>query len=94
MSGKYDAVTRLFVAVWPSDEARDYVRFADEFLAGSGLPGADQGRGSAYLAAGDYFYDAGELADARRALLRSLRLKPTRRGAGLLARTLARSVLP
>jgi 2'-5' RNA ligase len=26
MSGKYDAVTRLFVAVWPSDEARDYVR--------------------------------------------------------------------
>jgi hypothetical protein len=51
-------------------KARDYVRFADEFLAGSGLPGADQGRGSAYLAAGDYFYDAGELADARRALLR------------------------
>jgi glycosyltransferase involved in cell wall biosynthesis len=75
-------------------KARDYVRFADEFLAGSGLPGADQGRGSAYLAAGDYFYDAGELADARRALLRSLRLKPTRRGAGLLARTIARSVLP
>jgi glycosyltransferase involved in cell wall biosynthesis len=75
-------------------KARDYVRFADEFLAGSGLPGAMQGRGSAYLAAGDYFYDAGELADARRALVRSLRLKPTTRGAGLLARTLARSVMP
>ena len=75
-------------------KARDYVRFADEFLAGSGLPGADEGRGSAYLAAGDYFYDAGELAAARQALLRSLRLKPTTRGAGLLARTLARSVLP
>jgi glycosyltransferase involved in cell wall biosynthesis len=75
-------------------KARDYVRFADEFLARSGLPGAAQGRGSAYLAAGDYFYDAGELADARRALLRSLRLKPTTRGAGLLARTLSRSVRP
>lgn len=75
-------------------KARDYVRFADEFLVGSGLPAARQGRGSAYLAAGDYFYDAGELGDARRALIRSLRLKPTARGAGLLARTLARSVLP
>jgi glycosyltransferase involved in cell wall biosynthesis len=75
-------------------KARDYVRFADEFLAGSGLPGVDQGRSSAYLAAGDYFYDAGKLAEARRALLTSLRLKPTTRGAGLLARTLARSVIP
>jgi glycosyltransferase involved in cell wall biosynthesis len=75
-------------------KARDYVRFADEFLAGSGLPGVEEGRSSAYLAAGDYFYDAGELADARRALLTSLRLKPTTRGAGLLARTLARSVIP
>jgi glycosyltransferase involved in cell wall biosynthesis len=75
-------------------KARDYVRFADAFLAGSGLPGTDEGRGSAYLAAGDYFYDAGELGEARRTLVRSLRLKPTRRGAGLLARTLARSVMP
>jgi len=75
-------------------KARDYVRFADEFLAESGLPGAAEGRGSAYLAAGDYFYDAGELAEARRTLLASLRMKPTTRGAGLLARTLARSVLP
>ena len=75
-------------------KARDYVRFADEFLAESGLPGAAEGRGSAYLAAGDYFYDAGELAEARRTLVASLRMKPTMRGAGLLARTLARSVLP
>jgi glycosyltransferase involved in cell wall biosynthesis len=75
-------------------KARDYVRFADEFLAGSGLPGADEGRASAYLAAGDYFYDAGELADARRYLARSLRAKPTRRGAALLARSVARSVVP
>jgi len=75
-------------------KARDYARFADEFLAGSGLPGADEGRASAYLAAGDYFYDAGELAEARRALLASLRIRPSRRGAGLLGRTLARSVLP
>lgn len=75
-------------------KARDYVRFADEFLAPSGLPAADEGRGSAYLAAGDYFYDAGELAEARRYLARSLRLRPTRRGAGLLARAVARSVVP
>lgn len=75
-------------------KARDYARFADEFLAGSGLPGADEGRAAAYLAAGDYFYDAGELRDARRALRRSLRLRPTRRGAGLYARALVRSVLP
>jgi glycosyltransferase involved in cell wall biosynthesis len=75
-------------------KARDYVRFADHFLAGSGLPGADEGRASAYLAAGDYFYDAGELAEARRYLTRSLRAKPTRRGAALLARSVARSVVP
>jgi glycosyltransferase involved in cell wall biosynthesis len=74
-------------------KARDYVRFADEFLARSGLPGADEGRASAYLAAGDYFYDAGELGDARRYLARSLRTKPTRRGAALLARSVARSVV-
>jgi glycosyltransferase involved in cell wall biosynthesis len=74
-------------------KARDYVRFADEFLAGSGLPGAEEGRASAYLAAGDYFYDAGELAEARRYLARSLRAKPTRRGAALLARSVARSVV-
>jgi glycosyltransferase involved in cell wall biosynthesis len=70
-------------------KARDYERFADRFLSDS-----DQGRASAYLAAGDYFYDARRLSDARRTLVRSLRLRPTRRGAGLLARTLARSVIP
>lgn len=70
-------------------KARDYERFARLFLADSA-----QGRASAYLAAGDYFYDAGRLADARRTLARSLRLRPSRRGAGLLARTLARSVVP
>ncbi|HZB22258.1 MAG TPA: glycosyltransferase family 2 protein [Gaiellaceae bacterium] len=75
-------------------KARDYVRFADEYLARSGLDGADAGRGSAYLAAGDYFYDAGHLGDARRYLTRSLRLRPTRRGAALLARAVARSVVP
>jgi glycosyltransferase involved in cell wall biosynthesis len=75
-------------------KARDYVRFADRVLAGSGLPGADEGRASAYLAAGDYFYDAGALGDARSCLWRSLRRKPTRRGARLLAQTLARSVMP
>ena len=70
-------------------KARDYERFAERFLADT----AD-GRASAYLAAGDYFYDARRLSDARRALVRSLRLRRSRRGAGLLARTLARSVMP
>jgi GT2 family glycosyltransferase len=69
-------------------KARDYVRFADRVLD------RREGRASALLAAGDYFYDARELGEARRALARSLRLRPTRRGAGLLARALARSVLP
>nr|MDQ3823243.1 glycosyltransferase [Actinomycetota bacterium] len=51
-------------------KARDYVRFADSFLAGSGLPGEAEGRASAYLAAGDYFYAARRLREARRYLLR------------------------
>jgi glycosyltransferase involved in cell wall biosynthesis len=75
-------------------KARDYVRFADDVLAGSGLPGAEDGRASAYLAAGDYFYDAGELGDATRYLWRSVRHRPSRRGVGLLARALGRSVMP
>ena len=66
-------------------KARDYARFAER------LDG--EGRARALLAAGDYFYDARELADARRALIRSLRLRPTRRAVGLLARTLVRSVV-
>jgi glycosyltransferase involved in cell wall biosynthesis len=76
----------------PAAKARDYVRFADEFLAGSALPGADEGRRSAYLAAGEYFYDALELGSARRYLLRGFR--PTRRAASLLAKAfLPRSVV-
>jgi glycosyltransferase involved in cell wall biosynthesis len=73
-------------------KANDYIRFADRFLAGSGLPEAEEGRASAYLAAGDYFYDAGRYAEARRYLWRALRRKPTRRAASLLGRALARSV--
>jgi glycosyltransferase involved in cell wall biosynthesis len=69
----------------PLAKARDYVRFADEFLAGSGLPGAAQGRRSAYLAAGEYFYEALELGRARRYLLRGFR--PTPRAASLLAKS-------
>jgi glycosyltransferase involved in cell wall biosynthesis len=69
----------------PAAKARDYVRFADEFLARSDLPGADAGRRSAYLAAGEYFYDALELGPARRYLLRGLR--PSPRALGLLARS-------
>jgi GT2 family glycosyltransferase len=70
-------------------KARDYVRFAEHVLRDS-----NRGRASAYLAAGDYFYDAGRLAEARRYLARSLRLSPTLRGAGLLARAVVRSVMP
>ncbi len=70
----------------PAAKARDYVRFADQFLAGSGLPGAAEGRRSAYLAAGEYFYDALELGPARRYLLRGLR--PSRRALTLLAKSL------
>lgn len=75
-------------------KARDYVRFADRFLAGSDLPGEAEGRASAYLAAGDYFYSARRLREARRYLRRSLRRKPTRRGVGLLARAWLRSLAP
>ena len=57
----------------PLAKARDYVRLADEFLADSGLPDAEEGRRSAYLAAGEYFYDALELGLARRYLMRGMR---------------------
>ena len=69
-------------------KARDYVRFAERELEGG------EGQARALLAAGDYFYDARELGEARRALARSLRLHPTGRAAGLLARAVARSALP
>ena len=73
-------------------KARDYVRFADRFLAGSGLPGESQGRAAAYLAAGDYFYAARRLREARRYLLRSVLRRPSGRGVGLLARAWLRSL--
>lgn len=68
-------------------KARDYVRFAERELDGR------EGRARALLAAGDYFYDARALDEARSALTRSLRLRPTRRAAALLARTLVRSAV-
>ena len=70
----------------PLAKARDYVRFADRFLAGSGLPGEEAGRRAAYLAAGEYFYDALELGPARRYLVRGFR--PTRRATSLLAKSM------
>lgn len=70
----------------PLAKARDYVRFADEFLAGSGLPGERAGRRAAYRAAGEYFYEALELGAARRYLLRGL--APSPRAVGLLAKSL------
>jgi glycosyltransferase involved in cell wall biosynthesis len=73
-------------------KARDYVRFADRFLAGSGLPGEAEGRASAYLAAGDYFYAARRSREARRYLLRSVLGRPSRRGLGLLARAWGRTL--
>jgi glycosyltransferase involved in cell wall biosynthesis len=69
-------------------KARDYVRFAEEQLDGR------EGKARALLAAGDYFYDGRELAEARRALVGSLRLQPTRRALSLLGRVLVRSAIP
>jgi glycosyltransferase involved in cell wall biosynthesis len=65
----------------PLAKARDYVRFADEVLGPAG-------RTSAYLAAGEYFYDALELGQARRYLARSAPRRPSRRALGLLAKSL------
>jgi glycosyltransferase involved in cell wall biosynthesis len=63
----------------PLRKARDYVRMAEEVLG-------PEGRTSAYLAAGEYFYDALELGQARRYLLRSAPRRPTRRSLSLLAK--------
>ncbi|HEY8628271.1 MAG TPA: glycosyltransferase family 2 protein [Gaiellaceae bacterium] len=71
----------------PLAKARDYVRIADEFLAASALPCADQGRTKAYLRAGEYFYEALELGEARRTLLHAARRRPTGRGLSLLAKS-------
>ena len=62
-------------------KADDYLRFADQFLATDALPPAlrpcaREGRSSAYIAAGDYLYDALELARARRVLWRGLATFP------------------
>jgi glycosyltransferase involved in cell wall biosynthesis len=65
----------------PLAKARDYVRLADEVLG-------PEGRTSAYLAAGEYFYDALELGQARRYLARSAPRRPSRRALGLLAKSL------
>jgi glycosyltransferase involved in cell wall biosynthesis len=65
----------------PSRKARDYVRIADEVLGPAG-------RTSAYLAAGEYFYDALELAQARRYLLRSAPRRPSGRSLSLLGKSL------
>jgi len=64
----------------PLAKARDYVRIADEVLG-------DEGRTSAYLAAGEYFYDALELGQARRYLLRSAPRRPTSRSLSLLGKS-------
>src|SRR3712207_5138065 len=52
----------------PRRKAQDYVRIADVL--------GDEGRASAYAAAGEYFYDALCMREARRYLLRGLRLDP------------------
>jgi glycosyltransferase involved in cell wall biosynthesis len=62
-------------------KAEDFIRFADTFLAGNGLPAglrqhARRGRSSAYISAGDYLYDELELPRARRYLWRALALAP------------------
>jgi glycosyltransferase involved in cell wall biosynthesis len=84
----YRAHTRSKSVGAPVAKARDFLRFAEEFLPGSGLPGAERGRASAYLSAGEYFYEGLALPEARRALVKGLRLRPTRRGLGVLARAL------
>ena len=64
----------------PLAKARDYVRIADEVLG-------PEGRTSAYLAAGEYFYDALELGRARRYLLRSVPRRPSARALSLLGKS-------
>jgi hypothetical protein len=66
----------------PLAKAKDYVRFADEVLR----PDEREGRTSAYLAAGEYFYDALELGPARRYLLRSAPRRPSARSLSLLGK--------
>lgn len=75
----------------PLAKARDYVRLADDVLAGSGLPEAERGRARAYVDAGEYFYDALEPGAARRYLARGLLRDPrliSLRSLSLLGRSL------
>jgi glycosyltransferase involved in cell wall biosynthesis len=65
----------------PLRKARDYVRIGNEVLGPAG-------RTSAYLAAGEYFYDALELGQARRYLLRSAPRRPSGRSLSLLGKSL------
>jgi glycosyltransferase involved in cell wall biosynthesis len=65
----------------PLAKARDYVRIADDVLG-------REGRTSAYLAAGEYFYDGLELGPARRYLLRSVPRRPSPRSLSLLGKAL------
>ena len=55
MSGKYVAVTRLFVAVWPTDEACEYVRSLprDGWVNVRWMPEANWHITLAFLAEGD-----------------------------------------
>ena len=82
----------------PVRKADDYLRFAEEFLGGDRLPPplrpfARQGRSSAYLAAGDYLYDALELPRARRTLWKGLLLYPGNAGRRSLSLA-CKSLLP
>ncbi len=79
-------------------KANDYIRFADDFLGGASLPAelrpfAREGRSSAYLAAGDYLYDALDLWRARRYLWHGLALHPRNASSRSLALAL-KSLLP
>jgi glycosyltransferase involved in cell wall biosynthesis len=65
----------------PLRKANDYVRIGDEVLGSAG-------RTSAYLAAGEYFYDALELGQARRYLLRAAPRRPSGRSLSLLGKSL------
>ena len=79
-------------------KSRDYLRFADEFLAGDRLPAelrpyARRGRASARVAAANNLYGQLELGLARRWLWEALALDP--RGASRLSLSLAgKSLLP
>ena len=62
-------------------KADDFIRVADRFLTGSGVPPelrgrVRRGRASLYLRAASVFYQAGEIRRARQAFARALSLDP------------------